>query len=145
MNATGVGPVTVIVNGEAVAKGRPRMTKRGFAYTPAATRKYEAHARLAAGLAMQDRSPLQGPVRLELLVELPIPVSCSQKRRSAALAGLVLPISRPDLDNYQKAACDALNTICIIDDAQIVEVCARKRYCEQPKLVATIFPLEAKS
>jgi Holliday junction resolvase RusA-like endonuclease len=138
-----IEPVTVIVNGEAVAKGRPRMTKRGFAYTPAATRKYEAHARLAAGLAMANRPPLQGPVRLELLVELPIPVSWSRKRRSAALAGLILPTSRPDLDNYQKVACDALNSIIVVDDSQIVEVRACKRYGEQPKLVATIFPLEA--
>jgi Holliday junction resolvase RusA-like endonuclease len=139
------GPVTVIVNGEAVAKGRPRITRRGFAYTPAATRKYEAHARLAAGVAMANRPPLQGPVRLELLVELPIPVSWSRKRKAAALAGLVLPTSRPDIDNFQKAACDALNTICVVDDAQIVEVRARKRYGEQPKLVATIFPLETAS
>ena len=36
--------ITITVNGEVVAKGRPRMTRRGFIYTPAATRKYEAHA-----------------------------------------------------------------------------------------------------
>jgi hypothetical protein len=54
-------PITFVVNGAAVAKGRPRMTRKGFAYTPAATRKYEAHARLAAGLAMADQPPLQGP------------------------------------------------------------------------------------
>jgi hypothetical protein len=36
MNATGIEPITVVVNGKAVAKGRPRITKRGFAYTPAA-------------------------------------------------------------------------------------------------------------
>jgi hypothetical protein len=36
--------VTITVNGAVVAKGRPRVTRRGFVYTPAATRKYEAHA-----------------------------------------------------------------------------------------------------
>jgi hypothetical protein len=41
-------PITIIIGGEPVVKGRPRMTRRGFAYTPAATRKYEAHGRLAA-------------------------------------------------------------------------------------------------
>ncbi len=136
-------PITVIVSGEAVAKGRPRMTKRGFAYTPAATRKYEAHARLAAQLAMGDQLPLQMPVRIELLVELPAPASWSRKRRLAALAGLILPTSRPDLDNFIKSALDAINTIVVVDDSQIVEMHARKRFSEQPKLVATVHPLDA--
>jgi hypothetical protein len=48
-------PVTVIINGEPVAKGRPRATRRGFVYTPAHTRKFEAHGRLAAQLAMDGR------------------------------------------------------------------------------------------
>src|SRR5262249_24973111 len=76
-------PITVIVRGLAVAKGRPRFTRKGFAFTPAKTRKYEAHGRLAAQLAMDDRPPLNGPVFLTARVELPIPASWS-KRRTAA-------------------------------------------------------------
>ncbi len=136
-------PVTFTVSGEAVTKGRPRMTRKGFVYTPAATRKYEAHARLAAGLAMADQPPLQGPVRLELLVELPVPASWSKRKRVAAIVGDVLPTSRPDLDNYIKSATDAANTIVIADDSQIVEVRARRKYGEQPKLIATVFPLDS--
>ena len=134
-------PITVIVSGGVVAKGRPRMTRRGFAYTPAATRKYEAHARLAAQLAMGDRPPLQGPVRVELLIELPAPASWSHKRRLAALAGLILPTSRPDLDNYIKSALDAINTIIVNDDSQIVDMHARKKFSGRPKLIVTVFPL----
>ena len=37
------GTVTIVIAGQPVAKGRPRVTRKGFAYTPAATRKYEAH------------------------------------------------------------------------------------------------------
>jgi Holliday junction resolvase RusA-like endonuclease len=135
-------PITVIVSGEAVAKGRPRMTRRGFAYTPAATRKYEAHARLAAQLAMGDQAPLRGPVRIELIVELPAPASWSNKRRLAALTGLMLPTSRPDLDNYVKSALDAINTIVVNDDSQIVDMYARKKFSEQPKLIVTVFPID---
>ena len=51
-------PVTITIRGPAVAKGRPRFTRKGFAYSPAKTRKYEAHGRLAAQLAMDDRPPL---------------------------------------------------------------------------------------
>src|SRR5947209_15475626 len=61
------GAVTIVIGGEPVAKGRPRATRRGILYTPAHTRKYEAHGRLAAQLAMGERPPIEGPVRLELL------------------------------------------------------------------------------
>ena len=33
-------PITIVVDGTAVAKGRARATRNGFVYTPAATRKY---------------------------------------------------------------------------------------------------------
>jgi Holliday junction resolvase RusA-like endonuclease len=90
---------------------------------------------------MHGRMPVQGPIRLELVVELPVPQSWSQKKRLAAIGGLVMPTSRPDLDNYVKSALDAINTIVIADDCQITELPAHKRYGEQPKLVATVFSL----
>jgi Holliday junction resolvase RusA-like endonuclease len=136
-------PITITVAGEPVAKGRPRMTRRGFTYTPAHTRKYEAHGRLAAQLAMDGRPPIEGPVRVELLAELPIPASWSNKKRARAITGDVLPIGRPDLDNFVKSAQDAINEIVIRDDSQIIEVSARKRYGVAPKLVMTVFPLGA--
>jgi Holliday junction resolvase RusA-like endonuclease len=134
-------PVTVVIAGEPVAKARPRLTRRGIAYTPAHTRKYEAHGRLAAQLAMDGRPPIEGPVRVELVAELPIPVSWSQKKQARAITGDVLPISRPDLDNYLKSGLDSINEIVVRDDSQVVEVRARKRYSTTPKLVLTIFPL----
>lgn len=138
-------PITVIVSGEPIAKGRPRMTRRGFVYTPTATRKFEAHGRLAAQLAMNGRPPIEAPVRLELLVELPIPSSWSMRRRAAAVTGDIVPTSRPDVDNFLKAIFDALNSIVIVDDAQVVDVCATKKFGVAPKMVATVFPLDAAS
>ena len=91
---------------------------------------------------MADQPPLQAAVRLELLV-VPAPASWSKRRRAAAITGDIPRTSRPDLDNFIKSALDAINTIVIADDAQIVEVRARKRYGEQPKLVATVHPLNA--
>ena len=58
-----------------MAKARPRATRKGFVYTPAHVRKYEAHGRLAAQFSMGDRPPIEAPIRLELVVELPIPAS----------------------------------------------------------------------
>jgi Holliday junction resolvase RusA-like endonuclease len=138
-------PVTVIVSGAPVAKGRPRMTRRGFVYTPSSTRKFEAHGRLAAQLAMNGRPPIEMPVRIELLVELPVPMSWSKRKSADAMVGLVRPTSRPDVDNYLKAILDAINTIVIVDDAQVVDVCATKKFGIAPKMVATVFPLAAAS
>jgi len=136
-------PVTVVIAGEPVAKARPRLTRRGIAYTPAHTRKYEAHGRLAAQLAMGDRPPIEVPVRLELVADLPIPDSWSGRRRALAVTGDLLPTSRPDVDNYIKAGLDSLNEIVVRDDSQVVEITARKRFSVAPKLVMTVFPLEA--
>jgi Holliday junction resolvase RusA-like endonuclease len=136
-------PIAVIVSGEPVAKGRARMTRRGFVYTPAATRKYEAHARLAAQLAMDGRPPIDVPVRVELLVELPVPASWSKRKAEAAITGGVRPTSRPDVDNYVKSILDAVNTIVVVDDAQVVDLHAMKRFGLSPKMVATIFPIDA--
>jgi Holliday junction resolvase RusA-like endonuclease len=135
--------VTVVIAGPAVAKGRPRVTRRGFVYTPAATRKYEAHARLAAQQAMDGRPPITVPVRAEITVNLPVPTSWSAKRRDAALRGDVRPTSRPDTDNYIKAALDAINAIVVTDDSLVVELAAAKRYARVPQLTITVTPLPA--
>ena len=110
--------VTVVVSGEPVAKGRARMTRKGSAYTPAATRKYEAHARLAAQLAMDGRPPLEMPVRIELLVELPVPASWSKRKAEAAITGGVRPTSRPDVNNYVKSILDAIDSIVVVNDGR---------------------------
>jgi len=137
--------ITVVISGEPVAKGRPRMTRRGFVYTPAATRKFEAHGRLAAQLAMDGRPPIAAPVRAEITIDLPVPASWSGKRRDAALRGEVRPTTRPDADNYIKAALDAINEIVVPDDCLIVEISATKRYAHVPQLTIAITPLPAAS
>jgi Holliday junction resolvase RusA-like endonuclease len=136
-------PVTIIIDGHAVAKGLPRVTRRGFVYTPAATRKYEAHGRMAAQLAMNGRPPITGPVSLFALVELPVPASWSRRKSNAAIVSSVMPTTKPDLNNYLKSALDSINGIVISDDALIVQLEARKRYGVDPKLVLLITPLAA--
>jgi Holliday junction resolvase RusA-like endonuclease len=143
IDPTGSAAVTIVIGGPPTAKGRPRMTRRGFVYTPAATRKYEAHGRLAAQQAMNGRPPIATPVRAEITVSLPVPTSWSEKRRSAALRGDIRPTSRPDADNYIKAALDAINAIVIIDDSLIVELAAIKQYASVPQIQIVVEPLLA--
>jgi Holliday junction resolvase RusA-like endonuclease len=80
-----------------------------------------------------------------LLIELPIPASWSKRKAADAITGHIRPTSRPDVDNYLKAILDAINSIVIADDAQVVEVFAKKKFGIAPKMLATIYPLEAAS
>jgi Holliday junction resolvase RusA-like endonuclease len=135
--------VTIVIGGEPTAKGRPRVTRKGFVYTPAKTRRYEAHGRLAAQLAMAGRPPISVPVRAEITVDLPVPASWSGKRREAALRGEIKPTTRPDCDNYCKAAMDAINNIVVSDDSMIVDLVVSKRYASIPQLTIAVAPLPA--
>ena len=67
----------------------------------------------------------------------------SNKRRLAALAGEIAPTARPDLDNYIKAALDAINAIVVADDSLVVDLVAIKRYAPVPALTIKIVPLPA--
>lgn len=132
--------ITIAVLGEPVAKGRARMTRQGHAYTPSKTRHYENLLRLAATREMAGRAPFDGPVAMELLATLPIPASWSRKRQQAALVGMEKPGKRPDLDNLEKAASDALNAVVYRDDSLIVEKRSRKVYGQQPGIIVTVTP-----
>jgi Holliday junction resolvase RusA-like endonuclease len=134
-------PISLLIDGEPVAKARPRMTRRGHVYTPARTAAYERMIGQLAALKMRGKAPLQGAVRVELLVELALPQSWSRAKQLAAIAGEIMPASRPDIDNFVKAALDVINAIVIADDAQIVELHARKRFGE-PKLILTVRSLQ---
>jgi Holliday junction resolvase RusA-like endonuclease len=136
-------PITVVICGPAVAKGRPRFTREGFAYTPAKTRECEGHGRFAAQRAMADRPPLTGPVSLTVSIELPIPASWSRRRTASAIVGAIRPTSRPDVDNFLKSGMDAINGIVVADDSLIVSVTFEKKYGVDPKLVLLIEPISA--
>jgi len=130
--------VVIVIDGKPVAKGRPRMTKAGIAFTPSATRKFEAHGRMAAQMAMGERPPIDGPVIMTVEAVLPIPKSWPKAKAAAAMAGTVRPVTRPDTDNYAKGALDACNEIVFRDDSQVVELVARKVYGDDPRLVVTV-------
>lgn len=133
--------ITVELAGEPKGKGRPRFVRAtGHAFTPAATRKYEDALRFAAQEAMGGRDPLEGAVDMTVTVCLPVPESWSGKRKREALAGAIKPAKRPDIDNYLKAAQDALNMIVFRDDAQVVNVTISKSYSTRPRLTIAVAP-----
>lgn len=133
--------VTFSVPGVPVAKGRPRLTMRGTiarAYTPAKTRRYEDLIRLAAVAAMGERLPSEEAVTIIVTAFVAMPKAMSKAKRASALDGTIKPVTRPDADNYAKAALDACNAVLFRDDSQVADLIVRKRYSDRPRLVVTM-------
>ena len=127
-------------SGAPVPKGRPKFTRQGRAYTPAKTREYETFGKLLAKTKWKAK-PFEGPVHADIMVYLLPPKSWSRKKRVAAINGDILPISRPDLDNYCKAALDILNEIVIKDDSCVISLLSAKRYSNKPRMSIRLYSL----
>ena len=139
-------PVTFLVPGEPVGKGRPRIGKVGAharMFTPAKTASYEGLIALAGTEAMAGRMLLEGAVMVEMRIVLAIPQSMSKKRKAMAVAGELFPTKKPDMDNVIKAIYDGLNGVVWKDDVQVVDAFVRKRYGEVPGVHVRIVPLES--
>jgi len=104
-------------------------------FTPAKTRRFEDRVRAVAVRDWRD-PPLarETPIVLVATFWLPVPRSWSRKRQSAAVEGLLLPTSKPDLDNLVKAISDGMNGVVYQDDSAIVETRNAKRYSADPRV-----------
>ena len=119
--------VSFYLPGNPVPKGRPRFTKTGRTYTDDRTAAAEQSV-LAAWLhAAGRRTPWDGPVTVQLDFMFLPPVSWPNWKRERACDGTWPHTSKPDLDNLVKLL-DGLNGVAWVDDSQIVEINAQKRY-----------------
>jgi len=111
------------VDGSPHGKGRPRFRRFGNfvqTYTDAKTKSYETLVKEAAIKAMDGRPLIEGPVKLDLIIRLPVPKSYPKRRSEACLNGSEWPTKKPDWDNVAKSVADAMNDIVFLDDTQIV-------------------------
>jgi Holliday junction resolvase RusA-like endonuclease len=88
-------------------------------YDPATSRDWKRTV-TAQVLEVRPATPVDGPLTLWLRFYLPRPRTLPKKVRHHT--------KRPDLDNIVKAVKDALRGIVYRDDAQIIELLARKQY-----------------
>lgn len=123
------------INGECVPKARPRFSKFGHVYTTPKTRAYE---NIVKSTAIDNRVPcITTALRVELIIYKSIPKSFSKKKRELANEGKIYPVVKPDIDNYVKAVLDGLNGVLFVDDKQIVDFRAVKRYSDSPRVEVT--------
>jgi len=123
--------VNFSIDGPPHGKGRPRFRRFGNfvqTYTDAKTKSYETLVKEAATKAMGYSPPLEGPVKLDLIIRLPVPKSYPKKRSEACLNGSEWPTKKVDIDNICKSVMDAMNGITYADDSQIVILRAVKIY-----------------
>lgn len=81
---------------------------------------------------------LTGPIEVWFTFWKPIPKSTSSIRRKQMLAGIILPITKPDATNMQKLYEDCLSGIVFADDRQVVDIHSKKRYSEKPGVLIRI-------
>jgi Holliday junction resolvase RusA-like endonuclease len=139
--------VTFTVPGSPRGKGAGRAGKiagHAMIFTDSKTRHEMAALRTFAWQAMAGRPPYAGPVVVRMCAYREVPQSWSAKKRAAALAGDVVPTSRPDCTNYAKMD-DALNGLVWVDDRQIVSYVIHKRFGEIPRLVVDVRSAEQQS
>lgn len=127
--------------GDPVPQARARTFRRG-----SKSITYDPMAKLKEGYKWQIRSqyreePLTVPVALDIVFMMPIPKSTSKTKTAAMLNGTIYHIKRPDLDNLEKFLLDVLNEVVLKDDAQIVELHARKIYSSKPGTYVRIIPV----
>lgn len=126
--------------------GKPVIGKGGrpiiIHHSDPKTVQYENLVALIGREEMGGRNPFAGAIEITLRILLKIPKSMPKYKREKVAAGSLVPISKPDVDNVEKAICDALNHIVWIDDSQIVDVAKRKRFSEKPGVVVTIQELD---
>lgn len=137
--------VSFVIPGAPVPKGRSRSAMsagRMLHFTPDDTVRYENLVRLMAVREMANAGmsgkPMTGPVGLVMRAYFAPPKSWSKAKTQAALDGEVMPTSRPDLDNVVKAVADGCNSVVWLDDSQVVDVAAHKRYSDRPRVEVVI-------
>ena len=130
--------IEFIIPGVPVAKGRARTGKNNIHYTPTKTKEYESLVKVSAYNAMHQREVMIYPIKLDILLCMPIPASWSKKKKHLAAIKQLLPTTKPDCDNVLKAIADGMNKIVYEDDKQIVSISMLKVYDSKPRSVVRV-------
>lgn len=135
--------ISFAIPGAPQGKGRAKIVKiGGFSCmaTPQKTVAYEGLIAHAAQQAMAGSPLLDGAAACNVFIDAPVPASWSAKKQRAALAGEVMPTTKPDADNVVKAVFDGCNGVLWRDDVQVVDLRVRKRYSAVPCVRVEVWP-----
>jgi len=128
--------VKLIFDIDPVPASRPRVTRWGTYYG----KKY-TNFKMDMNELLDDYTEpiLNGLLRCQIKLEIPLPKSYSIKKKNA-LEGKYCD-NNSDVDNYAKGVMDALNGIVYKDDRQIVELIIGKKWAKCGKIVVELMEL----
>ena len=124
--------------GKPVAKARPRLTRQGYAYTPAKTVAYENLVRYTFQSEFPTHKPFEGIVEAYITAIFEVPKSYSKKKTKELLETHDNYTHKPDLDNIAKIILDSLNGMAYRDDSQATILHLNKEYGIQPKVIVRL-------
>lgn len=104
--------------------------------------EFQDSVKYFARVAMGERPLFGCPLFIKIFFNFPIPESKSKSWKKLALLGKLFPTSKPDIDNCQKSTLDGLTNAVWMDDCQVTDLYARKRYSDLPHTTIIITPLE---
>jgi Holliday junction resolvase RusA-like endonuclease len=113
-----------------VPAARPRVSRFSTYYPKKYTRFKKEMEALTSEL---DSTPCENLVCVSLKFKIKIPQSWSKKKRLERENTYCN--NNSDIDNYVKAMLDSLNGVYFIDDRQVVEVFASKKYSNEPRIL----------
>ena len=138
--------VAFAVPGPVQGKGRARIVKiGGFSRmaTPSKTVAYEGLIAMYAAQAMAGAAPFDVAMSIEVRVTVAVPASWSRRKREAALAGTLIPTSKPDMDNVLKSVGDGCNGVLWVDDRLISAVSMSRAFGVSPGLWVNVATMGA--
>jgi Holliday junction resolvase RusA-like endonuclease len=123
------------------AQGRPRFTRRGkfvTTYDPKDSANYKNN--VAAQIVAQNPVliPQGTPIKLTLGFTLPRPKYHYGAKGLKDRFEFARHVSKPDLDNLEKAVKDAMTGIVWHDDSQVYFTVKEKVYGNEPKVCITV-------
>lgn len=129
--------ITIALHGTPMGKERVRVTRSGGVFTPERTVRYEGRLALEAQRAMGRRPLFEGPLVVDVVAVMPIAESKPKKWKEAARRCEIVPVKKPDWDNFGKIL-DALNMVVWVDDAQIFRGSVEKFFGDKPMLAVRV-------
>ena len=124
--------------GKPLGKARPRVTKKGFTYTPQKTVNYENLIRYTFQSEFPNHKPFEGYIEAEIKAIFDVPKSYSKKKTIELLNGNCNYDHIPDVDNVAKIVLDSLNGIAYKDDSQVTVLKVIKEYGDQAKITVKL-------
>ena len=126
-----------VFNVEPCPASRPRVSRWSTYYPKRYTQFKEDMKALTSEM---DSTPSKKLISADVEFNVKIPKSWTKKKKEEKNRKYCDNSS--DIDNYLKAILDSLNGILFVDDRQIVEVYARKRYSDKPNIKFAMKELE---